>query len=166
MKSMIEIRKARSEDLGEILKVYSYARQFMKKTGNPNQWKDSSPEEHLLVNDIARGNLYLCLKDDMIVGAFAFIIGPDHTYSHIENGSWRSDQPYGTIHRLASNGQTRGVGKACFDYCKTRMDYLRVDTHHDNRVMQKVIRANGFEECGIIYIDDGTPRIAYDYLKK
>ena len=165
MNSMIEIRKAQSEDLGEILKIYSYARQFMKRTGNPNQWRDSSPEEHLLVNDIAKGNLYLCLKDREIVGSFAFIIGEDHTYNYIENGRWHSDQPYGTIHRLASNGKARGIGKACFDYCKSRMDYLRVDTHHDNKVMQRVIRANGFEQCGIIYIDDGTLRIAYDYLK-
>ncbi len=28
-------------------------------------------------------------------------------------------------------------------------------------VMQKVFEKNGFKRCGIIYVEDGTPRIAY-----
>ena len=27
--------------------------------------------------------------------------------------------------------------------------------------MQRVFEKNGFEKCGIIYVEDGSPRIAY-----
>lgn len=159
----MEIVRAREQDLPEILEIYAFARQFMRDTGNPNQWKRSHPSEQMLRDDIIRGNLYVCLNGGRIVGVFAFIIGPDPTYDNIDDGSWHSNAPYGTVHRLASGGQVRGVGRACFDYCKALVNNLRVDTHHDNRVMQQVIEKNGFSRCGIIYQPDGSPRIAYDW---
>jgi len=36
-----------------------------------------------------------------------------------------------------------------------------VDTHRDNRVMQQIITSQGFTYCGIIYVSDGSPRLAY-----
>jgi hypothetical protein len=159
----VEIVKARREDLPAILEIYAYARLFMKATGNPNQWQDSHPARETLESDIESGNLYLCLNQQQIAGVFAFIIGSDPTYDIIDDGAWHSDKPYGTVHRLASGGQFRGIGRACFDYCKARLTNLRVDTHHDNKVMQSVIAQNGFSRCGIIYQPDGSPRIAYDW---
>ena len=35
----------------------------------------------------------------------------------------------------------------------------------DNKIMQKVLLKNGFQETGIIYVEDGTPRIAYEKVK-
>ena len=35
------------------------------------------------------------------------------------------------------------------------------DTHADNAVMQRLLEGAGFVRCGIIYTDDGSPRIAY-----
>lgn len=32
-------------------------------------------------------------------------LGEDESYRVIEDGAWHLDQPYGTIHRLASNGK-------------------------------------------------------------
>ena len=40
---------------------------------------------------------------------------------------------------------------------------IRSDTHADNKTMQHLIEADGFTRCGIIYIADGTPRIAYQW---
>ncbi|MBR5049416.1 MAG: GNAT family N-acetyltransferase [Erysipelotrichaceae bacterium] len=162
----MEIAKARIEDLNEIMEVYDAARRFMRLNGNMNQWINGYPQPELVRQDIENGNLYVCRQTGMIAGAFAFIIGQDPTYSHVEGGSWHSDQPYGTIHRLGSNGCIRGVGKACFDYCKSAMDYLRADTHQDNIPMQRVLEANGFRRCGIIYLLDGSPRIAYDWHRR
>lgn len=31
--------------------------------------------------------------------------------------------------------------------------------------MQACFKQNGFEECGIIYVSDGTPRIAYEFIR-
>ena len=99
-----------------------------------------------------------------IVGGFAFIIGREPNYAVIENGAWHSDQPYGTIHRIASNGQAKGIACACFDFCHSKIDCLRIDTHADNKPMQNAIGSYGFRYCGIIHVADGTPRNAYDLV--
>lgn len=51
----------------------------------------------------------------------------------IDNGSWSYDIPYGTIHRVASSGKAKGVAKACFDFCFGLINYVRIDTHRDNK---------------------------------
>ena len=42
-----------------------------------------------------------------------------------------------------------------------RFDTLRVDTHADNRVMQRTLIRMGFVYTGIIFCHNGTPRLAY-----
>ena len=97
-----------------------------------------------------------------LVGVFAFIIGPDPTYAEIWDGDgWLNDEPYGTIHRIASNGKTKGIFETCVAYCETLIDNIRIDTHADNAPMQHLIRKNGFTRCGIIRIADGTLRTAF-----
>ena len=51
------------------------------------------------------------------------------------------------------------------DFCGEKCPHLRADTHEDNKIMQKVILKNGFQETGIIYVEDGTPRIAFEKVK-
>jgi RimJ/RimL family protein N-acetyltransferase len=115
----------------------------------------------LLRDDIAKEHLFVgCNSTDQILYVFAFIIGEDPTYQKIE-GTWLNDRPYGTIHRLASAGITTGVFQQCLDYCLTQINDIRVDTHADNTPMRKSIERAGFKRCGIIYVADGTPRIAY-----
>ncbi len=45
------------------------------------------------------------------------------------------------------------------------MSNFRIDTHNDNKIMQHVIEKNGFIRCGIIYVKDGSPRIAYEKIE-
>ena len=58
-----------------------------------------------------------------------------------------------------------GVFGTAIDYCKTRINNLRIDTHENNRVMQHLITKSGFTFCGHITADDGTDRLAYHYTK-
>ena len=160
-----EIRPARLEDLDEILKIYEIAKRFMAETGNPTQWAGSYPQRELLEEDIESQGLYVVTEQDRICGVFYFVIGPDPTYTIIEQGSWHSEKTYGTIHRIAGNG-TGGIFGAVLDFCRSRIDYLRIDTHEDNKVMQHVVAKHGFMPCGIIYTDDGSPRIAFDRLER
>ena len=97
------------------------------------------------------------------MGTFSFIIGDEPTYQVLLNGRWHADRPYGTIHRLASSGTVRG---ACFNFCTGLSDYVRVDTHADNRAMQAAIEGYGFRKCGNIYASSGTLRTAYDYVRE
>jgi len=161
----MNIRLAAEKDLDIILEIYAHARQFMRETGNPNQWGDIHPLQELIEEDIRLRRSYICEEDGEPVGVFAFIIGEDPTYEIIENGKWLSDAPYGTIHRLAGNSRAKGVAKACFEYCREQMPHLRVDTHEDNKIMQKVVADFGFRYCGIIYVRDRSPRLAYEYIK-
>lgn len=159
---MYQIRSARPEDLTEILAVYAFARSFMEKTGNPNQWGKTNPPKEQLVQDIEAGNLYVVTDESGIHGVFAFLPGEDPTYGYIA-GAWRSNEPYAAIHRVASDG-CGGIFSAILGFCRSRCAHLRIDTHHDNKVMQHVVQKHGFKRCGIIYLANGDPRIAYDLI--
>ena len=113
---------------------------------------------------IARNELFVLEDSDGIHGVFAFILGEDPTYHVIENGQWLSDAPYGTIHAVASDGSIHGFLTQVVTYCLQTIRHLRIDTHPDNLIMQHVITKNGFTKCGIIYVADGTPRLAYERL--
>ena len=156
------IRKATMQDLPAVMDIYAYARNFMVKTGNANQWGDGYPQEKLLRDDIARKQLYMIEQDGAICGVFVFIIGEDPTYAVIDEGVWLSDAPYGTIHRVASNGTVHGIMKQIVEFCRAQIRHLRIDTHADNHIMQHLILQCGFTRRGIIYVRDGSPRIAYE----
>ena len=158
-----QIRKAQREDLPRIEEIYAYARRFMAENGNPNQWGTTTPETGLLEDDIQKGLLFVLIQDNQIHGVFYFYIGEDPTYGVIDDGCWRSDTPYGTIHRIAGDG-SGGVLAAAVDYGKTQINHIRIDTHHDNKIMQRAVLKYGFHRSGIIYLQNGDPRIAYDLL--
>ena len=159
------IRNAVETDISEINKIYTIARQFMRDNGNKKQWINGYPSEELLKNDIKENNLYVCVENNSLCGVFAFILGDDPTYKVIENGHWHSNNTYGTIHRIGSNGKVKGLAKQAFDFCLKKSSYLRIDTHEDNVPMQNTVTKYGFKKCGTIYVADGSPRVAFDYIK-
>jgi len=156
------IRLAVQTDLDQIEQIYVYARRFMAENGNPTQWKDGYPQRQLLEEDIREGKLYVAQQDDGLYGVFVFVVGEDPTYGYIENGAWISDAPYGTIHRIASRGS--GLFAETLEFCRGLCRHIRIDTHENNKPMQHLIEKYGFIRCGIIYTDDGSPRIAYELL--
>lgn len=156
------VRKAVCEDLENILSIYAGAREFMAQTGNPNQWGKTNPPKAQLLQDIADGTLYV-MESDAIHGVFYFGLGEDPTYAVIEEGSWGSSEPYGTIHRIAGDG-SGGIVATAVAFAKQTIHHIRIDTHHDNKVMQHVLEKQGFVRRGIIHIADGSPRIAYEMI--
>lgn len=163
---MITIRKAENADIDDVMACFDAARRFMRSYGNHFQWTGGYPSRELVENDIRKGICYVGEDGDGdIVLTFAFIIGEDPTYAIIEDGSWPDNEPYGTIHRLASNGICRGVLAAAIEFCLKHIDNLRLDTHRCNIPMLRGVDRLGFERCGIIYCIDGTPREAF-CLKK
>lgn len=157
-----KISRAQMKDLPRILQIYECARKFMKETGNANQWKDHFPPEDLLLDDLRAGQLYVVRAENQIHAVFALILGPDPTYTRITDGAWLSDAEYGTLHRIAADGSAHGMFDQIVSFCEQKISHLRVDTHADNKIMQHLIRKNGFQRCGVIYVADGSPRIAYE----
>lgn len=160
----MDIVKAKLENLPRILQIYSSARIFMKETGNATQWKNNFPPENLLIEDIKDGNLYVVINNDAICAVFALVIGEESVYSQIEQGQWISDTEYGTLHRIASDGSKHGIFDEIMAFCTCKISHLRIDTHKNNKIMQHLIRKKGFQECGIIHVADGSPRIAYEKI--
>ena len=101
------VRAAREQDLPHILTIYNVARRYMRAHGNTAQWVNGYPSEELLRQDLAAGQLYVLEDGGGVYAVFAFILGEDPTYRRIQ-GAWRDDSPYGTIHRLGSDGSHRG----------------------------------------------------------
>lgn len=159
------IETAAMTDLSRIEEIYANARDFMAQTGNPNQWGTTHPPVSQLKRDIERGRLYVVKTGESICGVFYFCVEEDPTYAVIYDGTWHANRPYGVIHRIASDGGG-GILKAAVDFGSAQIGYLRIDTHADNHVMRKAVQKAGFHKCGIIYIADGTPRIAYDRIER
>lgn len=158
----ISIRPATLADVDAIMAVYDAAKRFMRSRGNLTQWVDGYPSRQIVADDIILGACHVGVDThDHIFMAFAFFHGEDPTYAVIEGGEWLNDRPYGTIHRLGSDGSRRGALRACVEFCLTHTDNLRADTHADNIPMQRGLDCLGFHRCGIIICRDGTPRIAY-----
>ncbi len=158
----IIIRKAQVDDVDVILGIYEAARIYMRSEGNMTQWVNGYPSRDHILADIGRGVCYIAIDaDGEAVMAFAFIIGDDPTYDIIENGRWLDDSAYGTIHRLGSTGKYRGMLARCVDFCSRQISNLRLDTHADNTTMLNAVKLLGFKRCGVIYCQDGTPRIAF-----
>lgn len=57
----------------------------------------------------------------------------------------------------------KGVLAAAVAFALTRYDTLRIDTHRDNSVMQRLVQKAGFKYCGIIHCWNGDERLAYQY---
>lgn len=159
------IRPAGLEDLPLVMEIYEYARAFMRANGNVTQWVNGYPSEELIRREIQDGHSFVCTDGDgEIVGTFCFILGDDPTYQQIYDGAWLNDEPYGVIHRMGTNGKRKGIAEACLSWSFQHSDNIRVDTHRDNLVMQHILEKNGFKRCGIIYVRDGTERIAYQKI--
>ncbi len=160
----MNIRKAFSKDLTDIIEIYSIARNFMKNNGNPLQWANGYPQNSIIQQDIKSGNLYVIEDDAGISGVFALIKGKDPTYEIIKNGKWLSNSDYYTIHRVASNGRIKGIVKATVDFAQKQNKHLRIDTHAQNTVMQNALIKAGFKYCGIIFLENGEERLAYEFV--
>ena len=156
------IRPAVLEDCPAIRKIYAAARAYMRTHGNPSQWGDTSPREELWQGDIRLGRLYVAEDAGQLYGVFALVPGEDPTYRKIE-GAWRDGSPYATLHRVASDGTHTGVFAQCLAFSKKKYTHLRIDTHKDNLPMRHLVQNYGFAYCGIIYVQDGSPRLAYEY---
>lgn len=157
----LTVRPAVEKDLPAMMEVYDTARRFMRKSGNQRQWINGYPDLELVSEDIRRGQSFVCTQGEKIVAVFCFFAGDEPSYHEIREGSWLNDVPYGVVHRLGASGTVPGAGRFCLDWSFAHCGNLRIDTHGDNLVMQHVLEKNGFHRCGLITIEDGTQRVAF-----
>ena len=99
------------------------------------------------------------------IGTFAFVLGPDSTYLKIYEGKWlNEDNNYYVIHRISSKPKGKGIMKEILKFCFSKTKNIRIDTHRDNKIMRHILEKEGFKYCGIIYLEDGAERLAYQKI--
>ena len=172
MTDNIIIRKSCPEDFEQVCRLYAEARQFMQENGNPEQWKDSYPYNDLIIEDVSeKGNGYVAVEGDTILAAFYFKENADDpNYRTIYAGEWLNTLPYSVVHRIGVSKAARGrkIGKRCIEWAIKKSGNVKIDTHRDNKPMQRLLSALGFVHCGTIYVnvDGDKHRMAYQYSLK
>jgi RimJ/RimL family protein N-acetyltransferase len=160
----MKIIKATKEDIPTMRKIFNHGRKIQLAAG-VNQWAEGYPAKELILEDIKREAAYLCFSEaEEVVGVASVFTEPDPTYFEIE-GQWLNDEPYATIHRIATNGEMKGVGQFMIQWVQENHENVRIDTHKDNAAMKHVLQKLGFVYTGVIYIENGEARDAYHYVK-
>jgi ribosomal protein S18 acetylase RimI-like enzyme len=165
----MNIRKAEKKDINDIVIIIKQAKNYFKKNGIP-QWQGEYPNEIDIEDDIQKQGGYCVIEDNEVI-AYSFVSEyEDPNYSYIE-GSWLNDEPYVVIHRtcVKETIKGRGVATSFVTYAKkickdNGLRNIRVDTHEKNISMQRMLEKNGFVKTGIIYVEDGSPRYAYQLV--
>ena len=165
------IRKTTASDMSEVMPIFEEARRTIAALGI-DQWQNGYPSKEVILEDIQRGQSYVCALDGKICGSFAMIENGEPTYDKIYEGHWLTGDDsryYIAIHRVAISVASRGSGLSgkiisfAANFAeKSGRKSLRIDTHRGNAVMRRMLEKNGFKYCGIIYLEGGDERVAYE----
>ena len=156
------ICKAKITDLDIIMDMIEKGREHIH-TYNIPQWINGYPSRNTILEDINLNRGYVLMQDNEIVAYFV-LLEHDPCYDKID-GNWLCDDKYIAVHRTVTKYFNSGLGSKMFSEIKKEYDHIRVDTHDGNISMNKCLLKNGFKYCGVIYIVDGSPRNAYEYIK-
>ena len=158
------VRNATMGDLDHIMEMVDHSRSIMRANGNNSQW-GGYPGRDLIGNDIATGIGHVMTEGSRVVGYFAMLTQPEPTYEYIEDGLWLDDTtPYVTLHRLACVPSVKGIARCAFEWGEAHAPSVRVDTHLDNHIMLHIINGRGYTRCGVVYMQDGSPREAFQKM--
>ena len=165
----MQIIHSKNKDTLAIMKIINDAQRYLAAL-NINQWQDGYPNKEQITLDIKNKDSYIILADDgTVIGTTVFTTKTEPTYQNI-NGKWiTTNTCCGVIHRLAVDEAYRkeGLAEFVFNYCEKQLkingiDSMRIDTHKDNKGMQHILTKRGYQYCGIIILDSGDERLAFE----
>ena len=167
------LRKTTPADLAVVMDIINGAKAYLHQQ-HVAQWQHGYPAESDFKADIAAGLNYVLVRDGEIAGTATLLQGTDPNYQVIERGNWRGtpDAKYTSVHRIAMASGYRGqhLSNVLLTNLLTlsrQLGYadVRIDTHPQNLGMQHVIKQNGFQYQGIIYMHEPKEeRYAYQLL--
>lgn len=163
----MNFREAKKEDIESILEVISHAKEYMKRN-NSTQWNENYPNKETIINDIENNIGYVLIVKNLIRGYIVVDFSDDEVYKNIK-GKWKTFGNYASIHRCAIHKELRGrgYGSELFKFAEKlalskNIRSVRVDTAPENETMKHLFNKNGYEYCGIVFIDG--EKIAYEKL--
>ena len=76
---------------------------------------------------------------------------------------------YSYLYKGTKGSEAHGMGYIntitdIIQWALAQCPHLRADTHSTNATMQYILQKNGFRRVGVIYVPDGSPRIAFERL--
>ena len=168
----MEFRQANISDLDQIVEIIELSKKYLKET-KVDQWQDGYPAKEDLRRDIESGNSYVLTNKDEIVATTVISLDGECTYNSIFNGEWITNEEYIVMHRVAVHDKYKGKGifkeliKEAESLALNKgISSIKIDTHRDNISMQRAVVKNNFKRCGIIYLEDGSERIAFEKALK
>ena len=158
---------AQAEDLAEILRLFRAATTRMDAHG-VYQWDEIYPDEGILSEDIARGNMTVGTIDGRIAVAFMLDFCE---YSDYETAAWRyREQDIVVLHRLCVHPdfQGHGVARQTMDYLENEVrargiQTIRLDAFSQNPTALHLYESRGYQKAGEISYRKG---LFYLYEKK
>lgn len=159
------LRKTKLDDIDRVMEIINQAKQYFKNN-NIDQWQEGYPNEESIKEDIMNEEAYVLENNDKILGTCMVTIQGEPTY-HTIDGKWLFNEAYVCVHRIAIDEQYKGAGLASIILDQAIAMYpnfhsVRMDTHEDNLSMQRFLTKYGFVFCGIITLQNGAPRRAYE----
>lgn len=158
------------ENLDEIMGVIEDGRLALKELGLP-QWQDDYPNATVIQQDIEEKISYILLENNIIIGTVVLDSRGEPVYDTLV-GSWQNnDKPYLTIHRMAvKRGLAhQGIGTVFLQLMERialeqQIEQIRLDTHKDNHVMQRVAEKNGYHYAGTVNYGIDFDCVAFDKI--
>ena len=165
-----DIRPARETDLDSIMKLYKSVYTLLDITPLGTYWahdfedlmnnafKLNAKQFHVIV-DKSHNH-----ESETIIAAFTLSNTPRPPLvdTHFE---WRDTNNFLYIEHIAArNGQN--VARQIFCYAIQQTSNLRCISNSRNEPLRHALEVFGFKECGTFTADDGSTRIAYDWIKE
>lgn len=166
-------RPANLSDLPRLWDMASKAIEYFRLQGI-RQWQKGEPNPDTIREAVSKGEVRVLSQGDQAVAMISVVPGPEINYQSIE-GAWLNDAPYYAFHRVCVDFDRKGQGLAGLLFSRSQ-EYvqslgctnIRIDTHPDNRSMQRALAKSGFQYCGRLILRQGSeagdPRLAYQKI--
>lgn len=136
-----------------------------------DQWQKGDPDGPGLAAAIEQKTIHVLEQEGQAVGMITVVPGPEASYAQID-GAWLNQEPYAAFHRVCVEESCKGRGIAAQLFGRSEdlarhmgLTNIRIDTHPDNRSMQRALAKSGYTLCGSLTLTEGTekgdPRLAY-----
>ena len=158
MKLRFEPRRAEERDIDRLLEILGEAKAYLRECG-VNQWQEGYPNREALLEDIAagRGWVFECIDTGELAGYECVSMEPEACYRDID-GRWLTEgESYAVVHRSMAAAKYRGTRLASemFSFAAELAAGMgkisvRVDTHRDNKAMNRLCGKLGYTYCGVV----------------
>jgi GNAT superfamily N-acetyltransferase len=159
-------RKAELSEIDPIWEILQQAILRRKEDGS-KQWQDGYPNPEVVQKDIEKGEGFVLVAGETIIGYSAVLINDEPAYATIE-GKWLTNGDFVVLHRVAISEKYlgKGLAKMILKYIEdfalsNNIHSIKADTNFDNIAMMKIFENSGYTYCGEVFFR-GSSRKAYE----